>query len=84
MLNPTHTAIPAEGESASSTVDLVETLFPRVERSMLVQIIENRFKPTNIYRLLASKKERAEANRTIDIGGIEFEQNERDGKDSDY
>lgn len=26
---------------------------------MLTQIIENRFKPTNIYRLLAREKERA-------------------------
>lgn len=84
--NPTHTAtsIPGEGESASGIVDSVETLFPGVEQSTLVQIIENRFKPTNIYRLLASEKERAETNRTINIGGIEFEQNERDGKESDY
>ena len=62
----------------------VEVLFPGVERSTLVQIIENRFKPTNIYRLLASEKERAETQLTISIGGIEFEQAERDGRESEY
>jgi len=65
-------------------VDSVETLFAGVERSTLVRIIENRFKATNIYRLLASEKERAGADRTIDIGGVEFEQPERDGKESEY
>jgi len=50
----------------------------------LVQIIKNRFKPTNIYRLLAREKERAESQRTISIGGLEFEQAERDGKESEY
>lgn len=55
-----------------------------VERSTLTQIIENRFKPTNIYRLLATEKERAESQRTINIGGIEFEQAERDEKESQY
>ena len=59
-------------------------LFPGVERCTLVQIIENRFKPTNIYRLLASEKDRAEAQRTISIRGIEFDQTERDGKESEY
>ena len=62
----------------------MEVLFPGVECSTLVQIIENRFKPTNIYQLLASKKERAETQRTISIGGIEFEQAERDGRESEY
>ena len=62
----------------------MEELFPGVERSILVQIIENRFKPTNIYRLLATEKERAESQRMINIGGIEFEQTERDGKESEY
>jgi len=84
MLNPTYTAIAGEGESTSGIAGLVESLFPGVERSTLVQIIETQFKPTNIYRLLASKQERAETNRTINIGGIEFEQNERDRKESDY
>ena len=71
-------------ESASGIADSVEILFPGVERATLVQIIENRFKPTNIYRLLASEKDRPEAQRTINIGGIEFEPAERDGKESEY
>ena len=62
----------------------MEILFPGVERATLVQIIENRFKATNIYPLLASEKERAEAQRTITSGGIEFEQAERGGKESEY
>jgi len=86
MDNPTHPSppIPQAGESASAMADSVETLFPGVERSTLIQIIENRFKPTNIYQLLASEKERAESQRTISIGGVEFEQTERDGKESEY
>ena len=82
--NPLHLTFQETGESASSITESVELLFPRVERSTLVQIIENRFKPTNIYRLLATEKERAESQRTINIGGIEFEQTERDGKESEY
>lgn len=74
----------ADIESASGIVESVEVLFPGVERGTLTQIIENRFKPTNIYRLLATEKERAEAQRTINIGGIEFAQAERDGKESEY
>jgi len=84
MYNPTHPPIPQAGESASAMADSVETLFPGVERSTLIQIIENRFKPTNIYRLLASEKERAESQRTNSIGGVDFEQTERDGKESEY
>ena len=38
------------GGSASAMAESVECLFPGVERSTLTQIIENRFKPTNIYR----------------------------------
>ena len=68
------------GESASGIAESVETLFPGVELSMLIQIIENRFKSTNIYRLLATENDRAESQRTISIGGVEFEQAERDGK----
>ena len=71
-------------ESASGALESVEELFPGVERSTLSQIIENRFKPTNIYRLLASERDRAETQRTISIGGVEFEQAERDGKESEY
>ena len=82
--NPVHPTIPFTSESASGMADTVETLFPGVERATLVQIIENRFKPTNIYRLLASEKERAESHRTINIGGVEFEQAEREGKESKY
>ena len=71
-------------KSASNIVESVEILFPGVERSTLVQIIENRFKPTNIYRLLAREKDRAEAQRMINIGGILFEESNRDGKESEY
>ena len=62
----------------------MEVLLSGVERGTLVQIIENRFKPINIYRLLASKKDRAETQRAITIRGIEFEQAERDGRESEY
>ena len=72
------------GESASGMAESVEILCPGVERSTLIQIIENRFKPTNIYRLLATEKDRAESQRTINIGGVEFEQAERDGKEGEY
>ena len=82
--DPAQPQVTCAPESASGTVESVEILFPGVERSTLAQIIENRFKPTNIYRLLATEKERAEAQRTINIGGIEFEQSERDGKECDY
>ena len=71
-------------ENVSGIPESVESLFPGVERSTLVQIIENRFKPTNIYRLLATEKERAESQRTINIRGVEFEQTERDGKEREY
>ena len=61
----------------------MENSFPDVERGTLIQIIENRFKPTNIYCLRASEKEQGEFQRTISIGGGEFEQAERDGKESE-
>ena len=80
ILPPTTVAI----ESANAGAESIESLFPGVERSTLTQIIENPFKPTNIYRLLASEKERAETKRTIMIGGVEFEQAEQDGKEKDY
>jgi len=50
LYNPglTHSAIATEGVSAIA--ESVEALFPGVERSTLCQIIENCFKPTNIYR----------------------------------
>jgi len=84
MSTPIQTQLPPIGESASGMADSVEILFPGVERATLVQIIENKFKPTNIYRLLASEKERAESHRVINIGGVEFEQAEREGKESEY
>jgi len=76
-----HRVIPA-GESTSTKADSVEILFPGVERGTLTQIMESQFKPTNICRLLASEKDRAELQHTISIGGVEFEQAERDGKES--
>lgn len=80
----TQSLMPSIGKSASGILDLVETMFPGVERTTLVQIIENKFKPTNIYRLLASEKAWAETHRTISIGGMEFEQAEREGRESQY
>ena len=71
-------------ESAKAGAESIESLFPGVERRTLTQIIENQFQPTNIYRLLASEKERAETQRTIMIGGVEFEQAEQDGKEKNY
>jgi len=75
---------PLAGESASGLADSVEVLFLGVERNTLTKIIENRFKPTNIHRLLASERDRAESQRTISIGGVEFEQAEREGKECEY
>jgi len=71
-------------ESASVIAESVESMFPGVERITQTQIIENGFKPRNIYRLLATERERAESPRTISMGGVEFEQAERDGKESQY
>ena len=84
MYNLNQLPTPVATGSASAMVESVEMLFPAVERSTLTQIIENRFKPTNIYRLLATEKERAETQRTINIGGVECEQMERDGRESEY
>jgi len=82
--DPSQPSIPHQIESASGIADSVEVLFPGVEHSTLVQIVKNQFKPTNIYLLLASEKKRAEDQRTICIEGIEFEQAQKDGKESDY
>lgn len=71
-------------ESASAAMDSVEAWFPGVERATLTQIIENRFKPTNIYCLLASEKDRAESQWVINIGGVCFEQGEREGREIEY
>jgi len=62
MFHPIQTPIALAGGNACGIVDSVETIFPGVERTTLVQIIENRFKPRNIYRLLASEKDRAETH----------------------
>ena len=69
ILPPTTVAI----ESANVGAESIESLFPGVEHSTLTQIIENGFIPTNIYRLLASEKERVETQTTIMMGGVEFE-----------
>ena len=84
MYPPLPPSIVLGSESASGIAESVEILFPGVERATLIQIIENRFKPTNIYRLLATEKDRAETQRTINIGGVEFEQAERDGQEGEY
>jgi len=84
MYPPLPSSIVLGSESASGIAESVEILFPGVERATLIQIIENRFKPTNIYRLLATEKDRAESQRTINIGGVEFEQAEHDGKEGAY
>ena len=78
-----HWVIPA-GESASTMANSVEILFPRVEEGTLIQIMENQLKPTNIYCFLANEKRRAESQRTISIGAVEFEPSERNGKEIEY
>jgi len=82
--NPIQSMIPLTDESASRVLDSVEIMFPAVERATLVQIIENKFKPTNIHRLLGSEKDRVETHRTINIGGVEFKKAEREGRQSEY
>ena len=84
MLNSTLISIRDQCESASEIIDSVETMFSGVERATVLQFMENQFKPTNIYRLLASEKDRAETHRTINIGGVELEQAETEGKESQY
>jgi len=84
MYPPLPPSIVLGSESASGMAESVEILFPGVERATLIQIIENRVKPTNIYRLLATEIDRAESQRTINIGGVEFEQADRDGKEGEY
>ena len=84
MYDPTQPLFPHESERAATIAASVEVLFQEVEHSTLVHIIENRFKPTNIYRLLTREKGRAETQPTISIRGIEFEQAERDVRGSEY
>ena len=83
-LNPARAQNQNVSESASSILDAVPTMFPGVGRGPLLQIIENRFKPTKIYSLLASEKERAETHKTINIGCAEFKEAEREGNESEY
>ena len=84
ILNPTHIHIAQASESALGVIDSVESMFPGVEQATLQQIIKNQFKPTNIYRLLETEKECAERHRIINIAGVEFEQSQREGKESKY
>jgi len=82
--NPTYSFSRDIRQNTSGIPKLVELLFPGMERSTLVQIIENPYKLTNIYRRLATESEREESQRTLNIGGGEFEQPERDGMESEY
>ena len=84
MYDPSQPLFPQVCESASTIAVLVEVLFPGVERGTLVQIIANSFRPTNIYQLLASEMGPVATQPMISIGGIEFEQAERDGRESEY
>jgi len=82
IYDPSQPLFPHESESASTIRASVQVLFPGVEQGTLVQIIDNRFKPRNIYLFLASEKVRAKRQPMISIGGIVFEQAERDGRES--
>ena len=53
---------------------IVVLLVPGLTGGTFGLIIGNLFKPTNIYQLLATRKEQGESRRTISIGAIEFEQ----------
>jgi len=67
MYDPSQSLFPHESERESTIAASLEVVFPGVERGTRVQSIENRFKPTNIYQLLASEKKPAETQRTISI-----------------
>jgi len=60
MYDPSQPLFPHLREGTSTIAASVGVLLPGVEHGTLVQIIKNRFRPTNIYHLKASKKERAE------------------------
>jgi len=62
IYDPSQPLFPHESESASTISASVEVPFAGVKRSTLVHNIENRFKPTNIYQLLASEKDQAETH----------------------
>lgn len=72
-----------ESASAARVKKSVESLFPGVERGTLTQIVENRFKSTNIYRLLVTEKDKAEAHQ-VTFGGVSFEHGEHEGRESEY
>ena len=55
-----------------------------MEGGQLVRIVEIRFNPTHIYRLLVIEKKQAESQPRIEIAGVLFQQTERDGKESEY
>jgi len=61
MYHPIHPFAAEVRKNTFSIIESVESLFPGVEQSTLTQIIENRFKPTNIYDLLAAEEERVES-----------------------
>lgn len=61
MYDPTYPFVAEVRESASSTTESVESLFASVERGTLVQLIENYFKPTNIYHILATEKDKVDS-----------------------
>lgn len=82
--DPIHSILPPTDKSASGVLDLVETMFPGVERTTLVQIVENKFKLTKIDRLIASKKDGTKTHQTINIGGVDFKQGEHEGRQSQY
>ena len=84
MYNPLHSTFQEIRESASSITESVEIFFRGVEHRTLLQIIENQFKPTNLYRLLATEKEQPKSQPTLNIGDIECEQTESDDKMGEY
>ena len=57
MFNHARPLMPNISQSASGMMDSVERMFGGVEGGRLIHIIENQFKPTDIYRVLASEKE---------------------------
>jgi len=83
IYDPSQPLFSQDTKSQSTIAVSVEVLFPGVKCGTLVQIIENRFELTNIYRLRASAKERAGTQQRISIGGIKFEQAEMDDRESD-
>jgi len=67
MYNPSQHLFPDKSESSSMIAASVEELFLGVKCGTRVQIIETRFKRTNIYQVLSSQKAEAEREQTISI-----------------